>query len=274
MISKSAISLISYDASYLPESICKYYNYVDEIILGLDIDRISWNKNSFSFDEEALWEALKEIDVDNKIEVVEDNFHKLDKAIDNDNAQRNALKEHCSTDWIVSIDADEYLLNAKDFFVNYCPLVEPYYKTKDILLTWATPYKTIDDTTLVIVNEDYSPFLSETQGFMTSKDSTYNYARWTEKSGSGNLMSPLVALHYSLCRNEKELHTKINNTGHADIADTDPFFSIWQQVTLDNYKELHNFKTSGLGQAQWPRLLAVKTEQLESFITQSIPGIY
>jgi len=39
MKKKSAISLISYDAAYLPESVSKYYNYVDEIILEL-IDRL------------------------------------------------------------------------------------------------------------------------------------------------------------------------------------------------------------------------------------------
>ena len=54
MLKKSVISLISYDAEYLPDSISKYYNYVDEIILGLDKDRISWSNNVFSFDENDL----------------------------------------------------------------------------------------------------------------------------------------------------------------------------------------------------------------------------
>mgnify|MGYP003654240623 FL=1 len=39
MIKKSAISLISYDAHLLPRSIERYYDYVDEIDLGLDKDR-------------------------------------------------------------------------------------------------------------------------------------------------------------------------------------------------------------------------------------------
>ena len=41
MIKKSVISLISYDAEYLPDSIKTYYNYVDEIVLGLDKNRVS-----------------------------------------------------------------------------------------------------------------------------------------------------------------------------------------------------------------------------------------
>ena len=59
MIKKSAISLISYDSEYLPDSIAKYYDFVDEIVLGLDKDRISWSNNSFKFDENKLWKDLK-----------------------------------------------------------------------------------------------------------------------------------------------------------------------------------------------------------------------
>ena len=62
IIPKSAISLISYDAVYLPNSIKSYYKYVDEIILGLDKDRISWSGHKFSFDENKLWVELKKID--------------------------------------------------------------------------------------------------------------------------------------------------------------------------------------------------------------------
>lgn len=270
---KSVISLISYDSDYLANSISKYYEYVDEIILGLDKDRITWNNNKFKFDENALWKQLKNIDVENKIEIVEENFHKSAKPIENDNYQRNFLKEQCSNDWIFSVDADEIMLNAEEFFYKFCPIAEPYYKKTDIALTWATPYKTIGDTTLVIANEDGAPLLAETQGFVTSKDSTYVYARWTDKSQNSVIKSPLVVLHWSLCRSEKELHTKINNTGHADIVNTDPFFNIWKQVTLDNYHELKDFKTSGLGNIQWPRLVPIPTADLENFYLTNAKGV-
>ena len=74
MIKKSAISLISYDAYLLPKSIERYYEYVDEIVLGVDEDRITWSNNKFSFDEDVLWKELSKIDVDNKISVIEANL--------------------------------------------------------------------------------------------------------------------------------------------------------------------------------------------------------
>ena len=270
MLKKSVISLISYDAGYLPNSISSYYDYVDEIILGLDIDRVSWSNNSFTFNEEKLFSELSEIDVDNKISIIEDNFHQSAIAIENDNYERNFLKAQCNNDWVFSFDADEYLVNAKDFFYNYCPLVEKYADKIDICMTWATPYKIIDDTILVIANKDDSPFYGENQGVVTHKNSTFTYARWTDKSATGHnrVISPLIAIHWSLCRSKEDLHEKIHNIGHSDLVENDPFYNIWDKVTLDNYKELENFKTSGLGQAQWPKLYALPLEQLESYYQQ------
>ena len=68
MIKKSALSLISYDAHLLSNSIKKYYEYVDEIILGIDKDRISWSNNKFSFDEDTLWKELDKIDGEGKFQ--------------------------------------------------------------------------------------------------------------------------------------------------------------------------------------------------------------
>ena len=90
MKKKSAISLISYDANeYLAKSIEKYYDYVDEIVLGIDKDRVTWSKNKFSIDEPALWSELSNLDGDNKISIIEENFHESDVPIENDNFERN-----------------------------------------------------------------------------------------------------------------------------------------------------------------------------------------
>ena len=276
MIKKSVISLISYDAHYLPKSIEKYYNYVDEIVLGLDKNRTTWSKNSFSFNEQKLWSELSRIDGDGKISVVEEDFVQSDVAIENDNYERNFLKDQCSHDWIFSFDADEMLVNPKQFFYDFCPLVEDYRETHDICMTWATPYKEIGDTTLVIAEEDGSPFFGENQGVVTSKNNTFTYARWTNQSAAGTnrILSPLVALHFSLCRKSEDLHEKIHNIGHSNIVEEDPFYKIWSQVDMENYKQLKNFKTSGLGDAQWPSLEPIETQFLFEYVQQYLNRAY
>jgi len=272
----SIISLISYDADYLPKSIEKYYEYVDEIILGVDKDRISWSNNSFSFNENKLWKELDALDGDSKISIIEEDFHKSEVAIENDNYERNFLKEQCSNDIIISIDADEQLLQAKEFFYNFLPLTYSYIEKYDICMNWATPYKQIEDMTLVIAEDDDSPLLAENQGFITNKNATFTYARWTNKSAGGlnRILSPAIMLHYSLCREKEALHTKINNIGHSDLAKKDPFYEIWSQVTMDNYHELRNFKTSGLGGVQWPKLRAVPTTELEAYYSSYFNKVY
>lgn len=268
----SVISLISYDAQYLPSSISKYYKYVDEIVLGLDESRISWSNNLFTFDEEALWNSLKAIDVDNKVSVVEGNFHKSSIAIENDNYERNFLKNECTNDLVLSIDADEEILNAAEFFNNYLPIATRYIKKVDFCMTWLTPYKVIDDTVLVIVNENDSPFIGDKQAVLSNKDVTYTYARWTDRSATGRnrVLSPLLSLHWSLCRTKEELYQKINNIGHSDKTGNDPFFKVWDSITLDNYQQLRNFKTSGIGSLQWPKLLAMPKAELESYYMQHV----
>jgi len=163
MLNKSVISLIAYDAHLLPNSIKSYYDYVDEIVLGLDENRISWSKNKFTFDENKLWSELQKIDGDNKISIVEGNFHKSDIALENDNFQRNYLKEHCSNDWIFSFDADEELVNAKAFFIDFCPIVEKYHSKIDLSFYWILPYKEFEDDYLMIGNNDNSIFMGDTQ---------------------------------------------------------------------------------------------------------------
>lgn len=276
MFKKSAISLISYDAKYLAKSIEKYYDYVDEIVLGLDKDRITWSGNSFGFNESQLWSELSSLDGDNKIVIIEENFHQSGVAIENDNYERNYLKSHCNYDCVVSVDADEYLLNAKNFFYDHLPIAGRYLGKADICLNWATPYKQIDDTLLVIANEDNSPFLGENQAFITSKNNTFTYARWTDVSayGENRIHSPLIAIHWSLCRSQEDLYTKINNIGHSDLVEKDPFYAIWKDVTLDNYDQLRDFKTSNLGGAQWPKLLAIPVNEVDAYYSQAIESIY
>ena len=159
------------------------------------------------------------------------------------------------------------------------PIVEDYLVDRDICMNWATPYKELGSKTLIIAENTGAPFLRENQGVVTHKNSTYTYARWTDKSaaGGGRILSPLTALHYSLCRTQDKLQMKLNNQGHCNLQqgpNKDPFFDIWKQVNIKNYQSLRNFKSSGLGGHQWPRLVAVPTNQVKQFVSSAINKYY
>ena len=76
------------------------------------------------------------------------------------------------------------------------PLVE-LRETHDICMTWATPYKEIGIPRF-IAEEDGLTLLRKS-GVVTSKQ-YITYARWTNQSAAGTnrILSPLVALHFSL----------------------------------------------------------------------------
>jgi hypothetical protein len=270
MLKKSVISLIAYDAHMLPSSIKSYYPYVDEIVLGLDKDRVSWSGNKFSFDENKLWKELKNIDIKNKIHIVEEDFHGSKVPIENDNFERNYLKSSCTNDLILSFDADEILVNSKEFFIDFLPLCERYYVSSELVFTWFLPYKKLKmknphtnellDHTLMIANNDGTFFRGDQQGFACSKDSTFTYCRWTDKKRK--ILTNLAIMHYSFCRPDKEVEMKINNYGHSADKNDDPFLHNWRLVDEKNYSQLRNFKTHQYGGGQWEKLLPVPDQVL------------
>ena len=50
---------------------------------------------------------------------------------------------------------------------------------------------------------------------------------------------------------------------------------MWKKVTMENYHEMRNFKTSGLGEpSQWPNLVQVPKTVFEQAMQQNTGGIY
>ena len=61
-------------------------------------------------------------------------------------------------------------------------------------MTWATPYKEIDDTTLVIADHDSTPYFGENQGFVLHIKIALllmQDGQTKAEEGLGRLLSPL-----------------------------------------------------------------------------------
>lgn len=268
---KSVVSLVSYDSYLLPESIKSYYPYVDEIVLGIDEDDISWSGQNVPIDRTTIFSQLKELDTDKKIVIIEENFHRSNSPIENDTHERNYLKAQCTNDWVFSFDADEVLVNPEEFFVDFCPIVQDY-DDLEIMFTWFLLYKEVPNGYLIIANEDGSLFNKDIQGFTAHRDlHTFTYCRWT--NAGKKVLSPLAIKHYSFCRPQKDLDLKIHNFGHSAESIKDPFYDTQKQVTMDNYHLLKNFKTSGMGE-QWPALTFVNRQHLDIVLQNNAKRIY
>jgi len=229
MAGLSFVTPLAYDWKYAFLAIRSYYAIADEIILGLDADRISWSKKPFPLDDKAVADFIAEIDRDKKIRIIEANFHAYDAPIDNDTAERRQLGLACRAgNWVVQIDADEILLNSLEFRKFLSTLEQDVC----VLARWLAVYKVIGDKALVVGGRP------ESAPVATRRPQRYDLSRFTDQLP---LVSPLNLLHLSWCRTEEELVQKLTHWGHSQEIDVGKAVGLWRATTLENYQQLKNF---------------------------------
>ena len=65
---------IAYDWEMLKISLPIIYNHVDKICLSIDKNRKSWAGNCYDFDNISFLSYIKEIDLNQKIQILEENY--------------------------------------------------------------------------------------------------------------------------------------------------------------------------------------------------------
>jgi hypothetical protein len=244
----SLVMPVSYDFRYSYVALERIYDIADEIILGLDKDRLSWSKKPFSFDMPSFHEHIGLLDRDDKIRIVEDNFHDAVQPMGNDTGERNKLSRHCRDgNWIIQIDSDEFAMNPADF-KKWLASVNP---ESDLRARWLTVFKTFGDTCLVTDGPSYEVCIG------TRRKASFVEARET---GKPSVLSPLQLLHFSWGRTRDELAQKLRNWSHAQDFDTEKYLSFWDGVTLENYKQVVNFHP--LFPALWPKLRLIRIPKI------------
>ncbi len=235
---------IAYDYAYSYRSLEAAYEIADEVILGIDAKRLTWSGNSYEFDDEAFREQVARIDKRKIVRIVEDDFHSDPHPMQNDVRERRILSSRCKQgNWIIQIDSDEIMLNAREF-KNWLPKAD---NNSDLQARWITVFKTFGDQCLV-ANE---PNAMISVG--TRIPGIYQYARVT---GQAKQVSNLILLHYSWGRTREQLSQKLTNWSHARDFDVPKFLSLWDSVTLENFATFRDFHP--LHGPLWKNLSLVK----------------
>ncbi len=236
----SFVTLLSYDYGYAYDAITSYYDIADEVILGLDEKRLTWRGEKFDIDMAKINDFIKKTDTNNKIKIIEGDFYKFKYSMNNDTLERNYLSGFCnSNNWIISIDADERILNANEFKDWMDAGVDP---KKSITGSWDGVFKVLPEGDIVIN-------ASETTVVGVKEANAYIGARET---GKQKIVSPLRLLHYSWGRSEHELWQKLSNWSHSQDFDVKKFFEMWKSIDANNY---HTFKNiHPLDGISWPSL--------------------
>jgi len=229
----SLIMPIAYDYMYAYKALTAVYNIVDEIILGIDNENISWSGKKYFFDKLSFKNLINTIDLQNKVTIVEKNFHKF-SPIDNDIYERNILSEAANKDnWILSVDSDEYALNPEVFKLFL--LSNNFIKT-DILARLVNVFK-------IINNDKYLLTVPKSPDLDYMPVATFSKGEFKEprKTGNNVVLSPLNLLHYTWGRTRLELENKLSNWSHSNDFDTKLYLSFWDKINLNNYHLAKDF---------------------------------
>lgn len=251
---------VAYDWQLLAYSIPPIYQHADFICLSLDRDRISWSGNSFTWDEQGFKELLQEIDPQNKIKLLEEDYHiSTLSPMENEVRQRNCIADFMGEGgWHIQLDTDEFFLNFEGF-VQYLQTVQPGRKL-NVSCPWITLYKQIEDGFFYVKPDRYKQveFIQ-----IATLHPHYEYGR---RNGYFNLHTDFALLHLSWSRTEQEIAEKLNNWGHKNDFDTAHYFKLWQETNKYNYIERKNFHH--IHPKIWPRLAFLPADSIASLLTK------
>lgn len=238
---------VAYDYWLSLRTVSLVYDYADTIQIALDKSRLTWTGEKFTIRTD-YWTALKEIDVDDKIYIYEDEFFEEgQRPIVTDTKQRIRMAERAGEGgWHIQLDADEYFINFKQF-VQFLRRCENHYGEQpvDVSVSFISMFKK-DIAGFFVV---WPP--TELYPVATNKPD-YKNVRSSHQNGRVNVKADSFILHDTWSRDEKSLATKLASWGHLRDFNVASYLQFWRSVDSSNYKYLCNFHP--IDPRQWPKL--------------------
>ncbi|MFH6946275.1 hypothetical protein [Flavobacterium sp. FlaQc-50] len=242
--------LVSYDYELLKNAIPQVYKESDSIFLAIDKDRKTWKGESFTV-EDSFFQWIKSVDVDSKIQIVEDNFYRPElTSMECEVRERKILAEKMGIgNWLIQLDADEYFLDFKEF-VSFLRSKNHYLDNPEKQQVQISPflinmYKWVENGVLYVEKP--------TKIMVATNYPSYRVGRQTRKR---IIYYKGAVLHECLSRTKEELQMKFNNWGHDTDINKNEFLEKWEAVNESNYKEMRNFFY--MEPEKWKKLAFVK----------------
>ena len=225
----SFITPVAYDWKYALHAIRSYYDIADEVIIGVDKDRLSWSGKPFKLPASFFSTIAKGA----KVRIIEQSFYSPGlPPMENETHERNALSMCATGGWVISIDSDEILVNPKEFR-EWLEILPPAARQYQLTARLMTIFKTFPDDIALLPVPPYEAALVGT----TLK----NQYRWARMTDQERIQSPLSLLHYGWGRTRREISQKLRHWGHSDEPAMKWFMKFWDGVTLENHKAFKNF---------------------------------
>lgn len=253
--------LISYDYSYIMNSLESIYDFADLIVLCYDKDFKTWTGNSFSIPD-SFFNTIKEFDKKKKIKIYTDSFfvpENIASPMLSETLQRNKLGEFMGKGgWHIQLDVDEYAYDFKKMFTylkkSAFLLEDPENKPYSLIAKCIVLYKKDENGFYVIkpVNEEF---------YFATNNPKYIRARQTNWTC---LYTNQKVIHQSWARNADEIQQKLNNWGHKTDFDGEEYFNKWSNVNITNYTSLIDFHP--VEPSVWHKLELIKFNDIKKLI--------
>jgi len=252
--------LLSYDYDFLKTSIPLIYKEADTIVLAKDEQCRTWSGNTFTIADE-FFKWIKDIDSQKKIKIYEDNFYLPELSlVENDTRERNMLADHLGKDggWHVQLDADEYIVNFKQFvdlLKSKSSFLDNPEKTQiDFSFNFHVLYKRVEGGFLYVDGRpEIYPVATNYPNYIACR-----------KTNAIAISTGFDIIHHTWARKPDEVRMKLNNWTHAKDFNTESYFKLWDAIDKDNYKFVADFHPMIKG--FWPKLGFLAGDKLEDAI--------
>jgi hypothetical protein len=250
--------LVSYDYEYIFVSIDLIYKYSTKIFIAIDKDYLTWNGNKFEIPN-SFFERIKEIDVDEKIELYFDNFYISELTpIECETRERNLLLKIMGKGWKLQLDVDEYIYDFKTissylkkyWYLTILPKLTPISFSGKLV----TLYKKLPNGFLYIENNEKFSFITN--------QTNYLYTR--NNNSIKNHFTNINVIHQSWARTFEEMEIKISNWGHSNDFNTEKYFCFWKTLDSNNYKIKKNIHP--INPKTWDKLYFMEAKDVYEFI--------
>lgn len=224
---------VAYDWRLAVRSIASVWDIADEIIVGWDDGGHTWGGDHFVPPEPI--DFVDHLHLDGaawpKLRIVRGDFYAPDRDRQRLQVQERVALSHLARPggWIVTIDADEELVNPQAF--KAWVRDNPPHPGMGLRCSMVSVYKVIGDQALVYDSAQPFPFAQAEPGCFVGAE--YRSQTWLD--------SPAMVLHWHMGRTEEELRTKLralSPVGDGDgLRDPEDMVAVWRETTLDNYAE-------------------------------------
>ncbi len=205
---------------------------------------------------------IRSIDTDNKISVIEEDFHLASlNPMENEVRQRNIMAGHMKPGgWHIQIDSDEYFVNFNAFTGYLKSLRVNDRRAINVCCSLITLFKQLPEGFLYVAPEKKSnlEFIQ-----IATRHPVYMYGR---RNGHFNIYTNFQIVHQSWARSEAEILQKLGNWGHRDDVDANRFFEFWQALDADNYAGVRDFHPTHPG--TWRKLVLVKAKDVSELMAR------